>query len=331
MDKVRVVITDYIEPDLAWEEEQFSKLGVDFSSYQLRFGTAGQLLEVSADADVVIVNMSRMDAQVADGLRRTRLILRHGVGYDNLDVAALTRRGIAVAYIPDYCVNEVAEQAIMLMMACQRKIMLQRRILDQSVAKAGWDFASIYPIYSVHGKTLGIVGCGRIGSTVYRMLQGFGLRFLICDPYLSEQRKHALGIETLPLEAVLKEADIVTMHLPLNEETYHLFDEPQLRMMKRNAILINTARGGLVNLEALDRALREGWIAQAGIDVYEKEPPDPNMPILHNERATCTPHLSWLSEEAGWNIRAQIVDDVRRFVRRQGPKHPVNDVRIQFD
>jgi D-3-phosphoglycerate dehydrogenase len=183
----------------------------------------------------------------------------------------------------------------------------------------------------VHGKTLGIVGCGRIGSTVYHMLQGFGLRFLVCDPYLSEQRKHELGIETLPLEAVLKEADIVTLHLPLNQETHHLFDELQFRMMKNNAILINTARGGLVNLGALDRALREGWIAQAGIDVYEKEPPDSDMPILQNERAICTPHLSWLSEEAGWNIRAQIVDDVRRFVQKQGPKHPVNDVQIRFD
>jgi phosphoglycerate dehydrogenase-like enzyme len=227
----------------------------------------------------------------------------------------------------------VAEQAVMLIFACQRKLLLQNRLLLDSAAKGTWAFDPIYPVYRLSGKTLGIVGFGRIGAAVYRMMQGFDLHFLVCDPYLSDTRKKEFGIETLALDKVLKESDIVTVHAPLNRETHHLIDEPQLKRMKKNAILVNTSRGGTVNLRALDKALREGWIAHAGIDVYEeKEPPDPELPLLHNERAICTPHLSWLSEEAAWSIREKIVEDVRRFVQGRGPRYLINsEVKIRFE
>jgi len=331
--KVKVVITDYIEPDLKWEEEQFERLGVDFSYHQLKFGSPEQILAVAADADIVIVNMAKISPEVIDGLCRCKLIIRHGVGYDNVDIAAATRRGIVVANIPDYCVTEVAEQTVMLILACQRKLLVQSHILRDSSVKGEWGFAPIYPVYALRGKTLGIIGLGRIGTTLYEMMQGFGLRFLIADPHLLEERKRRYGIETHAFEEVLRESDVVTIHAPLNEETHHMFDEPQFKMMKKTAILINTARGGIVNLRALDRALREGEIAHAGIDVYEeKEPPDPDFPLLHNENATCTPHLSWLSEESGWNIREKIVQDVKRFIQGQEPRHPVNpEIQIRFD
>jgi D-3-phosphoglycerate dehydrogenase len=333
MSKLQVVVTDYIEPDLEWESEEFKRMGVDFEYAQLKFAAPEQLIAFAAKADIVIVNMAKINAAVMDGLRRCKLIIRHGVGYDNVDIAAASARGIVVAYVPDYCMNEVAEQAVMLIMACQRKLLLQQRVLSTSAQKGEWDFAPVYPMYSLHDKTVGIVGIGRIGSTVYCMLQSFGVRFLICDPYLSEPRRRELGIELHPFEHVLRESDIVTTHVPLNAETHHLFDEPQFKMMKRTAILVNTARGGIVNLRALDRALREGLIAHAGIDVWEeKEPPDPDFPLLHNDHAICTPHLSWLSEEAGWNIRKKIVEDVARFLQNKPPRFPVNgDVLIRFN
>jgi D-3-phosphoglycerate dehydrogenase len=332
MTKIRVVVTDYIEPDLKWEEEQFGELGVEFSYHQLKSSDPGQILNLTKEADIVIVNMAKIDAEVIHGLQHCKLIIRHGVGYDNVDVVAATQRNIVVSYVPDYCVEEVAEQTIMLIFTCQRKLLLQSRILYDSAEKRKWEFSPIYPVFRLSGKTLGIIGFGRIGGTVYRMMQGFGLHCLVCDPYLPESRKKEFGIETLPLDDVLKESDIVSIHTPLNQQTYHLIDEPQLRLMKKNAILVNTARGGIVNLRALDKMLRDGWISHAGIDVYEeKEPPDPDFPLLHNERAICTPHLSWLSEEAGWSIRKKIVEDVRRFVHRQGPRYPVNGkVEIRF-
>jgi D-3-phosphoglycerate dehydrogenase len=333
MQKLKIVITDYVEQDLKWEVEQFKGLGVDFAYDQLKLGSPGQILNLAGDADIVVVNMAKMDAEVIAGLRRCKLIIRHGVGYDNVDVAAVTGRSIAFSYVPDYCMEEVAEQAIMLIFACQRKLLLQTRLLHDSATKGKWVFDPIYPVYRLSGKTLGIIGFGRIGAAVCRMLQGFKMRVLVCDPYLSEARKKEYGIDTLPLAQVLREADIVTIHTPLNQETHHLIDEPQLKLMKKSAILVNTARGGIVNLQALDKALRKGWIAYAGIDVYEeKEPPDPDLPLLQNERAICTPHLSWLSEEAGWSIREKIVEDVRRFVQGQGPRYQVNpEVKIRFD
>jgi D-3-phosphoglycerate dehydrogenase len=323
--KIKVVVTDYIEPDLAWERKQFTKLGLDFSAHQLKSGSPEQILAVAADADILIVNMATIDSPVITGLDHCRLIIRHGVGYDNVDIAAATVKGITVAYVPDYCVHEVAEQATMLILASQRRFPFQRRALRESVAKGEWDFSSMPPVHSLYNKTLGIIGFGRIGSTVYGMMQGFGMRVMVCDPYLSEARRQVYAIETYPLEPVLKEADVITIHTPLDETTYHLFGEPEFKMMKKTATLINTARGGIVDLRALDRALSEGEIAYAAIDVYEeREPPDPDLPLLHNERAICTPHLSWLSEESAWHIREKIVDDVRRFTNGQQPRYPVN-------
>jgi D-3-phosphoglycerate dehydrogenase len=332
MSPIKVVITDHVEPDLEWETEQFEQLGIAFSHYQLKFGSAERILEVAADADVVITNMANIDAKVIDGLQRCKLIIRHGVGYDNVDIAAATRRRIVVANDPVYCIREVAEQTVMLMLACQRRLLRQRELLRNWVQDKRYASELIQPIYSMQGKTLGIIGFGRIGSTVYRLMQGFGVKFLVDDPYLSETRKREYGITTVSLEEVLRGSDIVTIHTPLNEETYHLLDERQFAMMKETAILINTARGGLVHLQALDKALRKGIIAHAGIDVYENEPPDQDSPLLHNENAICTPHSSWYSEDAGWIIRRNIVDDVLRFCQGRGPKYPVNpEVRIRVD
>ncbi len=324
MAKISVVVTDYIEPDLAWEADQFGRLDVAFSYHQLKQGSPAQLIEAAADADVVVVNMARFDADVIAGLRRCRLLIRHGIGYDNVAVAAATARRIVVANIPDYCVDEVAEQALMLMLACQRKLARQIECLRVSSEQRQWDFAPINPVHRLRGNTVGIVGLGRIGGTVFRMLAGFGVRRLVCDPYLSLERQHEFGVTPMPLDDLLAEADIVSVHTPLNAETYHLFDEQRFQRMKPTATLVNTARGGIVDLAALDQALRAGALALAGVDVYEQEPPPPNFPLLHNPRAICTPHLSWLSEESGWIIRQRIVEDVERFLRGEPPRSLVN-------
>jgi D-3-phosphoglycerate dehydrogenase / 2-oxoglutarate reductase len=325
MSTVRVVVTDYIEQDLLWEEQVFQELGVEFSQHQLKFASLDELVEATRLADVIIVNMAPFDEALISRLERCRLIIRHGIGYDNVDVAAATRYGITVVNIPDYCVEEVAEQALMLIMACQRKLNQQLHSMQLSTKAGKWIFDPVYPVYQLHGKTVGIVGLGRIGGTLYRMLSGFGVKFLVHDPYLSEKRKTDYGVSTCSFEQLLQESDIVTIHCPLKwGETYHMFDAPQFKMMKETAVLVNTARGAIVNLDALDVALTTGDIAQAGIDVYEVEPPPADLPILHNPRAVCTPHLSWLSEESGWTIREKIMDEVRRYLDGLPPLNPLN-------
>ncbi len=321
----KVVVTDYIEPDLDWEVQQFAQRGVDFSAFQLKNAPVPEFLRMVADADVLIVNMAPISEEVLSGLGRTKLIIRHGVGYDNIDVPAASRRGIVVSYMPDYCMHEVAEQAVMLIMACQRKLNQQICLTEESSRSGKWVFKPVYPLHSVHGKTLGILGCGRIGSLVHQMMQGFGLaRILICDPYLTAERMRELGNPFVSLNELLVESDIVTVHTPLGPETHHMLDEAQFELMKPTSILVNTARGGIVNLVALDEALKSGRPGFAGVDVYEQEPPGPDMAILRNEKAICTPHLAWLSEEAGWNIRRQIVADVDRFLHGEGPFHPID-------
>lgn len=324
---IKVVVTDYIEADLEWEAELAKQWGVGFFAYQLKKASVDQLLEVIGDADVVIVNMAKITAEVIAGLKKCRLIIRHGIGYDNVDIEAATAHNITVGYVPDYCVHEVAEQAMMLIMACQRKITTQLDIMDRSSRIGSWEFQSVNPVFSLSNKKIGIIGFGRIGRTVHKMLQGFGVDFLIVDPYLSDEMKKSYGIETVPFEKALLESDVVTIHCPLKwAETYHMFDHEQFKMMKNTAILVNTARGGIVNLEALDAALNDRQIAMAGIDVYEVEPPPSDFPILRNPRAICTPHLSWLSEESGWNIRRKIMNDVELFIQAQPPVNRVNMV-----
>jgi len=322
---IKIVVTDYIEPDLEWEREQLAKYpNVTFEYHQLKFAPQEELIAMIRDADVILVNMAAFTEDVIAALERTKLIIRHGVGYDNVDVAAATRKGIRVAYEPDYCAEEVAEHAVALMLAAYRKVFAGRQVLEESARKGLWDFARIYPVFQFKGKNIGIVGCGRIGSLVLRKLSGFEVNPLVCDPYLSEERQRELGIEVLPLENVLKEADIITIHSALNDETRHMFSEEQFRAMKETAYLVNTARGGLVDTEALIVALREKQIAGAAIDVYEKEPPDADSGLFQLDNVTLAPHLAWCSEEAGWSIREKILEDFVRFIEGQPPRFLIN-------
>lgn len=329
MTKLLAVVTDYIEPDLDWEKEQCQEMGVDFKDYQLKTAGPNELIRATQDADVVVVNMAPIDAKVINGMKRCKLIIRHGIGYDNVDISAASVRGIQVVNIPDYCVEEVAEQSVMLIMACQRKLIQQNQIINISAKTGQWHFHSIYPVYRIAGKTIGIVGFGRIGSTVFRMLQGFGTKFIITDPYISDEKKKQYGIETSPFDVLLKEADIVSVHVPLKwEETFHMFDTPQFELMKPTAVLVNTSRGGIVNLDSLDLALRHGNLAMAGIDVYEKEPPPGDLALLNNPNAICTPHLSWLSEESGISIRQKIIGNIRKFLNGEEQTNVVNSVKL---
>ncbi len=318
---MKVVVTDYIEPDLNWETEELARRGVDFSCHQLKFLPAERVIEATEDADVVVVNMVKITPEVVAGWKRCRLVIRHGVGYDNVDLDALAKANIPLCYIPDYCAEEVAEQAISLMMACARKTFWSRKVLDDSSARGQWDFADIIPMYRIAGKTVGLLGCGRIGSRVYQKLKSFGVNFLIADPYLSDRRKAELGIEVVDAEKVFREADFLSIHTLLNDETRHIVCEKTLRMMKPTAYLVNTARGPMVDVNALAKALKEGWIAGAGIDVFDVEPPPPDYPLFHAPNVVLTPHLAWYSEDAAWRIRELIVLEIDRFMTGQPPRY----------
>ncbi|MHB9028600.1 MAG: 2-hydroxyacid dehydrogenase, partial [Candidatus Latescibacterota bacterium] len=270
------------------------------------------------------VNMAKMSPEVLAGLDNVKVIIRHGIGYDNLNIPAATEAGIICANEPTASSEDVAEQAIMLIMAVWRKLAVQREILLDSVRQHKWAFERIYPVYSAGGKTLGIVGCGNIGSIVLRKMRTFGMRILVSDPYLSKARQAELGIEHTPLETVMAESDIVTIHVPVTNETRGMFDERLFNLMKPSAILVNTARGPVVKVADLAKALREKRIAGAGIDVYEFEPPAPDYELLGMDNVILTPHLAWYSEEGGWDIRVLIMEDLKRCIEGKPPKNVLN-------
>jgi D-3-phosphoglycerate dehydrogenase / 2-oxoglutarate reductase len=321
---IKVVVTDFIEPDLVRESEELGSMGIDFAFHQLKFQSPEAVIEATRVADVVVVNMVPITEQVIKGWTRCKLVIRHGTGYDNVDTKSLTEAGIPLCYIPDYCTEEVAEQAISLIMACGRRLQRSIKVLKDSSLRGEWDFSEITPIYRMAGRTLGILGCGRIGSRVYLKLKSFGFRFLICDPYLTEVRKQELEIETVDKEQLFRESDFISIHTLLTPETRNIVNRESLALMKPTAFVINTARGPLLDPLALAEAIQSGKLAGAAIDVYGKEPPEPAYPLFGLPDVILTPHISWYSEDSGWRIREIILLEIQRFTQGLAPRYVVN-------
>jgi len=322
--KITFKITDYIEPDLFWEEEECRTLGIYFAYYQLKDAPPGEIIKHVKEADIVLVNMARFTAEVIGGLSSAKLILRHGIGYDNVDVAAATAHGIVFANEATASSEDVAEHAVMLILETYKKKNFQNKLLKRWVESRQWSSQEIAPLCRLSGKILGIVGCGNIGSRVFKKMKGFGLEVLVCDPYLSQERLDALGVRHTCFEELLKKSDIVTIHVPVTEETRGMFNREAFSRMKRSAVIINTARGPIVKTVDLVQALKEGLLSGAGLDVFEKEPPEPDLELLCMDNVVVSPHIAWYSEEGGWDIRQMIMDDVRGFLLGKPPRYVVN-------
>lgn len=310
---MKVIVTDHIEDNLDWEVGRLAGDGIELVPFQNKHARPAELIEMSLDADCLVVNMAQITREVIESWANVRLVVRHGIGFDNIDLEALSERGIPLVNIPDYCVEEVAEQAIALIMSLGRKIAFSRANFDRAVAQNAWDYDGLQPVYRMAGQTLGLLGCGRIGSRVLQKLRSFGFHFLVCDPYIEPSRKQILNIETFSVEHVLKNSDFVTLHMPLNEDTRHIINAQTLELMKPGSYLVNTARAGLIDEHALAAALHSGHLAGAGIDVFTPEPAHADNPLLGLDNVILTPHLSWYSVNAEWAIRNSIVDILRRF------------------
>lgn len=301
-------------------------MGIEFKPHQLKFAPFEDVVAATRDADAVVVNMVPITRPLVETWTRCRTVIRHGVGYDNVDLKALDDARIPLCYIPDYCVEEVAEQAIALLFACARRVVSSRKVLDESSANGCWDFNDTIPIFRMAGQKLGIIGCGRIGSRVYEKLKSFGFEFLICDPYLTAERKRELGIQTVEAETVFRQADLITIHTPLTAETRYIVNRKTLALMKSTAYIVNTARGGMVDSEALAEALQQRSIAGAAIDVYETEPPRPGYALFGQRNAILTPHLAWYSEDSGMRIREIILLEIERAMNGLPPRYIANSV-----
>ncbi len=278
------------------------------------------IIAACRDADAVINSAQKLTPKVIESLERCVVIARTGVGVDSVDVPTATRCGITVTNVPDFCFDEVSDTALSLILATVRKV-----VYLNNLVKAGtWNRALARPIHKLRGSTLGLVAFGNIARAVALKAQPFGFRILACDPYVNPEQVREYPVTLVDMETLLRESDVISVHAPLNESTYHLIGEAELRKMKPSAFLVNTGRGPVVDGKALARALREGWIAAAGLDVMEKEPPDPDDPLLKMDNMVITPHYASYTEEAYAEMRRKIVEAVAAALRGEFPRVVVN-------
>ncbi len=284
-------------------------------------------LEAIRDATVIInAGPVRYSADLIGKLEACRVIIQNSVGYDRIDVAAATARGIMVANLPDYCIEEVSDHAVALLMATARRLpQMQQVIRDGLWGKPGVRTMDVVGrIDRLAERTLGIVGFGNIGRLVAKKTRGIFARIIAADPFVKPEVAALHGAELLPLEEVLKSADYVTLHVLLTNETRHLINAERLALMKPTARLVNTCRGPIVDEVALVEALRAGRLAGAGLDVFEQEPIGADHPLVSMDNVIATPHLAVYSETAMEQWRIQPFADAVRVLRGEAPRGLVN-------
>jgi len=274
------------------------------------------------DVDALMVSIQPISAELMDRMPRCKIICRIGTGLDAIDIPAATERGIWVTNVPDYSIDEVSAHAIAFVYALARNLFRHR-----DLSRAGtWRYQTERPIRRMAGQTLGVLGLGRIGSASARKGLGVGLDVIAHDPHIPEDRFTDLGVRRVDLDTLLAESDFLTLHVPLILETRHIIDAAALAKMKPTAFLINTARGEVVDIDALVDAVRAGTIAGAGIDVLPFEPPPPDHPILHEESILVTPHIAWASTEASHDVKVRGAEDVVRVLAGGPPTYPANQL-----
>lgn len=312
-----IMATDPLHTDFSAEEAECARVGAEFRAAQCR--TEAEVARACRDADGIMVTYVPVGATALAGMPRCRVVVRTGVGYDCIDVAAATARGVMACNVPDYCTTEVADHTLALLLAWWRRI----GELDAQVRREGWG-PPVKPVGRLEGKTLGLLGMGRMGRAVATRARGFGLRCLGFDPYLSREGFQQAGVEPANLETLLAAADIVSVHAPLTAETHHILRAETLGRMKPTAVVVNTARGGLIALEDLAAAIREGRIAGAALDVTEPEPLPADHPIRQLPRVLLTPHAAWYSTEAEPELRRRSTQIVIQALQGQRPASLLN-------
>ncbi|WP_168735515.1 C-terminal binding protein [Cohnella fermenti] len=316
----KVAVTDSGFPDLAPEAEALSGTGASLAPGRCR--TAEEVAALCADADAVLTQWAPVTAEAIAAMTRCKVIVRYGIGVDNVDLEAARAKGIPVANVPDYAIEEVADHALSLLLASVRRI---PQVAAQ-VRKGVWEIAPCRPIVGLQGRKLGVAGFGNIARAVVRRAQAFGMTTLAYDPYAAPDVFARHGTEQADWETLLAESDFVSIHLPLNGQTRRLFDDRAFAAMKPGAHLINTSRGGVVDTDALVRALREGRLAGAALDVLDEEPIAAGHPLLQLDSCIVTSHCAWYSESSLLRLQRYAALEVRRVLEGGHPVHVVNGV-----
>lgn len=282
------------------------------------------IVEKAAKVDALVTLLSdEIDQEVFDAAPSLKIVSQFAVGYDNIDLKEATKRGIYVTNTPGVLTETTADYAWALLMAVARRVAEADKYIRSEKWKVGWH-PTMLQGRDIYGATLGIIGMGRIGSAIAKRAKGFSMKVLYHDVIRRPKLEEELAMEYTEIDLLLQTADFVTLNVPLLKDTYHLIDEEKLRLMKNTAILVNNSRGPVVDEKALYRALREGWIAGAGLDVFEKEPTPPDNPLLELENIIVAPHISSASFETRSKMAEMVAENLIAFFEGRVPPNLVN-------
>lgn len=314
MERIKVLITDPFENE---GKEILEKEGFEIT--ETGKISPEKLMEIIGDYDVLIVrSQTKVTKEIIEKGKRLKIIGRAGVGLDNIDIETATLNGIIVMNAPEGNTISAAEHTIGLMLALARNI----PNANQTLKSGKWERKKFVGT-ELYGKTLGIIGLGRIGKRVATIAKGIGMKILSYDPYIDEQEVREMGISMINFEGLLKQSDIITLHLPLTDKTYHMISHKEFEMMKDGVMIINCARGGIIDEDALVKYLKNGKVKGAALDVFEKEPVE-NSPLFEFENVIVTPHLGASTKEAQINVACQLANQIVDAIKRKIVKNAVN-------
>lgn len=315
---MKVVITDFEYPNVDQERKIITKFGAELHACHLK--TQDEIAAATEDADAVIVQYATITKEIIARMKHCRMIIKYGIGVNNIDSEAATAKGIYVCNVPDYGVDEVSNQAIAMMLALAKKL----PIVTKALKNGEWGYSSTVPLFRLNGSTLGLVGLGRIPSLVAHKMSNFGMKILAFDPYLSAGEAKKRGAELVNFDTLCEKSDFISIHCPLTESTTHIFNRTAFKKMKKTAFLINTARGPVIEENALVEALATGEIAGAGLDVFESEPVAKTNRLLQMDQVIATPHCAWYSEEAITTLQRKVAEEVVNVLSGNRPFNCTN-------
>ena len=317
MPRPLIAVTDSPFPSLDPAKAALAR--VDPELRMAKSASAEDILAVAREADAILVTYARLPGDLLRQLTRCKAIGRFGLGVDNIDIPAAAELGITVTYVPDYCMHEVSDHAMALLLALARKIPLSNKL----VQAGRWEMPAVVPIHRLAGRVLGLVGFGNIPRALAPKAKAFGLRVVTHDPYVSQQALAAAGVESVSFDRLLEISDFVSIHAPLMPATRGLFNAEVFGKMKAGALLINTARGPLVDEDALVSALDSGRLGGAALDVVAVEPLSKDSRLIGRDNVILTPHTAFYSVEALNELQTKCAADVARVLSGEKPVYPV--------
>ncbi len=313
----RVLITDYPWGDVALERQILEPQGIEVVAAP--DGREATLTGLAGDVEAIATCWARVTAAIIDAAPRCRLVARMGIGLDNIDVPHATAKNIPVTNVPDYCVGEVADHALALILACVRNV----GFFHHRIKQGEYHLTAGPPMHRLAGRTLGLIGFGKTAQAVHHRAKAFELDVIACSPSGND---YGTGCRMVSLDELFASSDVISLHAPLTAQTKHIINRDHLSRCRRGAFIVNTSRGGLVDESALLEALQSGAIAGAGLDVFDPEPPDVQQPLLKDERVVATPHAAFVSEESLVELRQRVARQIADVLSGRTPPHVVNGV-----